>query len=529
MTIIPWYGDVFMQLRLKQLPDPPWWNRKDYSWRNYEQFFSNLNPTDWKLHDLYRILRLENRRFLASVDDIQKSYRIIARKYHPDKKPGSDKNYPCVIKAAEILLNSATRRAFDSIDPLFDDIIPNEIEVKSLMESHPNDQNLFFDIFRPVFDRNARWSVRQPVPCIGDWYTPDDIVDYFYKFWLDFDSWREYSHLDKEDKSQGQDRYIRKEIEKTNRRERQKLKLEELTRISNLAEIARSLDPRLKLRQQQAQAEKLRKQEERRQAKIVKEKQEQERIKRERQEQMESLRKQADKDTEIQKLVVELSRQQSQFRQIAIKAFPDQERAIDRYIQFNWPTDQEEKILKSTEATEQLSKLNLKLESIPEEERRNEISKIIKLVKKKIALVNAWTVDELELLVKCIRLFPPGTKNRWDTIHRYMLDHGMDKAKSEKDVMEKARRLKEGERFKINGILESKKAPSTSTSITKAIPWSADEQKLLENGLRQFPASDVNRWDNIAALMTNRTKEECLLRFQHIVAMLKQKKSNEKK
>jgi hypothetical protein len=52
------------------------------------------------------------------------------------------------------------RRAFDSVDPLFDDTVP-AVLAKDKAEAD------FFAAFGPVFDRNARWSNKTPVPLLG--------------------------------------------------------------------------------------------------------------------------------------------------------------------------------------------------------------------------------------------------------------------------------------------------------------------------------------------------------------------------
>lgn len=51
-----------------------------------------------------------------------------------------------VIAAIEILSDPVKRRAFDSVDPTFDNTVPSKAEGKEK----------FFDVFAPVFERNAR-------------------------------------------------------------------------------------------------------------------------------------------------------------------------------------------------------------------------------------------------------------------------------------------------------------------------------------------------------------------------------------
>lgn len=51
---------------------------------------------------------------------------------------------------------------------------------------------------------NSRWSNIQPAPLLGNIFATRDAVESFYNFWFNFDSWREYSYLDEEEKEKGQ-------------------------------------------------------------------------------------------------------------------------------------------------------------------------------------------------------------------------------------------------------------------------------------------------------------------------------------
>ena len=55
------------------------------------------------------------------------------------------------------------------------------------------------------------------MPKLGTAESSRDEVDKFYKFWYEFESWREYSYLDEEDKEKGSDREERRWIEKNNK------------------------------------------------------------------------------------------------------------------------------------------------------------------------------------------------------------------------------------------------------------------------------------------------------------------------
>ena len=79
-------------------------------------------------------------------------------KHHPDKKssqPNAKDSklceqslFACITIANDILSNKAKRRAYDSVDPHFDDSIPSV---------NANSKSNFIDVFGPVFERNARY------------------------------------------------------------------------------------------------------------------------------------------------------------------------------------------------------------------------------------------------------------------------------------------------------------------------------------------------------------------------------------
>lgn len=92
-------------------------------------------------------------------------------------------------------------RSYDSVDPQFDDSLPTSSDINKFD---------FYKLFSEYFERNSRWTDKRPVPLLG---APDDTrdkVDRFYKFWYDFESWREYSYEDEEAKESGQDREERR-------------------------------------------------------------------------------------------------------------------------------------------------------------------------------------------------------------------------------------------------------------------------------------------------------------------------------
>lgn len=81
------------------------------------------------------------------------------------------------------MIDSDKRKRYDSSLP-FDDTIPIEGDV--------TDEN-FYEIFEPVFKRNATFAKKKPVPNLGDKDTDMKLVHKFYKYWDNFETWRDFS------------------------------------------------------------------------------------------------------------------------------------------------------------------------------------------------------------------------------------------------------------------------------------------------------------------------------------------------
>lgn len=106
--------------------------------------------------------------------------RKLLLKHHPDKKGGgsaaaaaaeTDPVFLAIQKAFDVLSDPDKRRGYDSQFD-FDDSIPSGFESGD-----------FYDVYGPVFKRNARFSTKKPVPQLGDSSTPIARVKAFYKFW----------------------------------------------------------------------------------------------------------------------------------------------------------------------------------------------------------------------------------------------------------------------------------------------------------------------------------------------------------
>ncbi|KAF5366127.1 hypothetical protein D9757_010940 [Collybiopsis confluens] len=229
-----------------------------------------LDPKEWKKHDYYAVLGLSHLRYKATPDQIK-----IARKHHPDKKvtttapqstssllagvnlnTNDDAFFKCIAKAHEVLTNSEKRRQYDSVDH----------ELMEFQEEDPNPNSFskskkelsdheFFETFTPVFEREARFSKKTPVPTLGDIHASKEHVEGFYDFWYNFDSWRSFEWLDKEINEGSDNRDDKRYTEKKNKSERARRKKEDIARLRLLVDLTLSLDPRIKrIKQQEKEA-----------------------------------------------------------------------------------------------------------------------------------------------------------------------------------------------------------------------------------------------------------------------------------
>ena len=124
-----------------------------------------IKASEWKENDHYAILGLQDIRFKATAKQIKQVHKALVLKFHPDKlgRPAvkrDEENFAIITKSADILSDPVKRRAFDSVDPKFNNSIPKE--------NDPNLKTNFYGIFAPVFERNARWALqRSKVVSIG--------------------------------------------------------------------------------------------------------------------------------------------------------------------------------------------------------------------------------------------------------------------------------------------------------------------------------------------------------------------------
>lgn len=209
---------------------------------------------DWKTQDHYAVLGLGKWRYKATEDQIKRAHRKKVLKHHPDKKAASgqdegDQFFKCIQRATDILLDPVKRRQYDSVDENADKEPPSKKDV----QKKPGN---FYKLWGPVFESEARFSKKQPVPKIGDDNSTKAEVEEFYNFWYNFDSWRSFEYQDEDVPDDNESRDQKRHVERKNNNARKKKKNEDVQRLRQLVDDALAMDERPKKFRQEGNKEK---------------------------------------------------------------------------------------------------------------------------------------------------------------------------------------------------------------------------------------------------------------------------------
>lgn len=207
---------------------------------------------DWKGQDHYAVLGITKYRWRTTEDQIKRAHRKKVLKHHPDKKAAAggtedDQFFKCIQKATEVLLDPVKRRQFDSVDEAADVEPPTKKETQ---------KGNFYKLWGKVFDSEARFSNKQPVPRLGNEKSTKEDVEEFYNFWYNFDSWRTFEYLDEDVPDDNENRDQKRHVERKNQNARRKKKTEDTARLRKLVDDCLALDERIKKFRQAESAQK---------------------------------------------------------------------------------------------------------------------------------------------------------------------------------------------------------------------------------------------------------------------------------
>ncbi|XP_057470136.1 uncharacterized protein LOC130759073 [Actinidia eriantha] len=406
--------------------------------------------------DHYALLGLSHLRYLATEEQIRKSYRETALKHHPDKqaalllaeeteaakqakKDEIENHFKAIQESYEVLIDPLRRRIYDSTDE-FDDEIPADCA--------PQD---FFKVFVPAFTRNGRWSVNQPVPSLGDDNSALKEVDSFYNFWYSFKSWREFPHADEFDIEQAESRDHKRWMERQNAKLTALARKEESARIRALVDNAYKRDPRILKRKDEEKAEKQRKREAKFLAKKVQEE-------------------------EAARIAEEQKRQKEE----------EERRAAEAALYQKKTREKEKKLLRKERTrlrTLSVSVLSQNLLDITEEDVEN--------------LCMSLEIERLRNLCE-----------------KMEAKEGLEQAKLLKEALGCNHNLEDqpqDKKPKANGSVQVNGSGLLSSGEKKEKPWGREEIELLRKGMQKYPKGTSRRWEVISEYIgTGRPVEEIL-------------------
>jgi len=408
--------------------------------------------------DHYALLGLGHLRYLATEEQIRKSYREVALKYHPDKqaaillaeeseaakqakKDEIESHFKAIQEAYEALIDPVKRRIYDSTDE-FDDEIPTDCA--------PQD---FFKVFGPAFVRNGRWSVNQTVPSLGDEKTSLKEVDSFYNFWYSFKSWREFPHADEFDLEEAESRDHKRWMERQNAKLSEKARKEDYARIRTLVDSAYKRDPRILRRKEEEKAEKQRKKEAKYLAKRLQEE-------------------------EAARAAEEEKRQKEE----------EEKRVAEAALQQKKLKEKEKKLLRKERSrlrTLSGSVLSQCLLNLSEADVEN--------------LCMSLDIEQLRSL--CDRIEGKEVLEQAKVLRDACgCDHDSGSSKQEEKKISQQ-----------NGSLNSNGSSPLSSSGKKEKPWGREEIELLRKGTQKYPKGTSRRWEVISDYIgTGRSVEEIL-------------------
>ncbi|KAF9144399.1 hypothetical protein BG015_000126 [Linnemannia schmuckeri] len=446
---------------------------------------------DWKTQDHYRLLGLGTARWRASHSMIKKAHRTKVLVHHPDKKSAAtgsnathdDAFFKCIQKAYEILSDPVKRRQYDSVDP-----IPEE----SYNPLKDGADLPFIEAWRPVFEREARFSVKdkKSIPTIGTMDSTKEEVEEFYGFWYGFESWRSFEYLDKEEGEGAENRDDKRYIEKKNKAERAKLKKEDGARLRKLVDTAFALDPRMAaFKEQEKEAKEAKKKERQEQAKKAKldaereaalakeleeEKESNERLKKEEEKKEKEAKKKAirkekkniktlmkdanygytkGKHISPSTLEIYLSELETMLDKLNLE---DLERIVAGLSVTKTSNQDKQKIL-DTEAQKLVRDGLANPESLTQfgtdavTKKTNETAATNAPTSTTTTTSSStntptkdWSVEEVALLIKAANKFPGGVSDRWETIAAYVALHTGLPQRDPDDVIKKSKAVQKG-------------------------------------------------------------------------------------
>jgi DnaJ family protein C protein 2 len=539
-------------------------DKEEYEWeKEYKKNAKNFEVSFSGKDNYYAILGIEETFLTATVDEIRKAYKKLALIYHPDKNKENlsledqenvtsstdaesltnseslseeekkkleiNRKWLKIKEAYETLLDPERKNKYDSTFE-FDNTIPDE--------DLSYDEKSFFFNFGPCFLKNSIWSKKKPIPKLGDMNTPLEKVKQFYRFWTNFQSWREFSVEGEYNLEEASCRYEKRQMLKENKKMKSSMMKEEKTRMAKLVNLAYKNDPRIIYEEEKIRQEKEKIRQERIIQKQKEKEEEEERIKLMKKQYEENLKRQQEMLVKERLTLIEdiiklseelgLGLSQDDKFQIQLNGKIDNIKPIIKEVQEK-ASNEKKSILKNMLK----SVFNLKFADDSKEVSNN---------------VSLWKKEEINSLQKAVKKFPAGTKDRWEKIaeilktkstnqiiamSHYLTTNPNIKIDSDIDLNQILKK-KENSSSIINNPTIEKSSNNTVEKVNETLvtgsnqnleEWTDEQQKALETALKKYPSSlpANERWTNIASEVPGKNKKQCVDRYKYLSSLISKK------
>lgn len=211
----------------------------------------------------YEVLGVERD---ASDDEIKKSYRKLALKWHPDKNQDNNEEstriFTEIQQAYEVLIDPQERAWYDKHREQIirggDDYVDNSVNLMKYFSAsvycgYGDDEKGFYavysNVFRIIAQEDAEFATDKDIeiPEFGTSLSDyEEVVQPFYAFWQSYSTLKSYVWLEKYNIKEAPNRRVQRLMEKDNKKIRDAAKKERNEEVRALVKFVRKRDKRVK-------------------------------------------------------------------------------------------------------------------------------------------------------------------------------------------------------------------------------------------------------------------------------------------